>query len=335
MKKIVKGLITVSLSTTLLAGCGGNDEKTTTTNTQEKSSQTQQKKQPLEQKSILKETENITNLGGGLPKFDKESKHYVTSVKDGYVYNIFTTHKDDVGEVYVSILDVKKNKWIVENKFLRKYTTNASMLGQKPGESVTSKGTGYEFKTMEGTNKVVFVNEKGEEKEVEGDGFVRTSKGDAAYTSSESSLKLTFENGKTQEFKMNTKVEFPEIEDYIDLENGVAMAQGKINSVALYDLKKGKKMYDKNGQELKGTKVHTGKYTLFNDSLIDIVPDSNSNKFVYLDYMFESKNLPAEEFITVKGRGPFLPSKDKLVQLRTIEYEGKDSLQYLEYKKSK
>lgn len=37
MKKIIKGLITVSLSTSLLVGCGSNEEKTTTTTTQEKS----------------------------------------------------------------------------------------------------------------------------------------------------------------------------------------------------------------------------------------------------------------------------------------------------------
>lgn len=342
MKKIAIGLITISLSS-LLAGCSDKEEKVTTT-TQEKSSQSQQKEQqPSKQKSILQETENITNLGEGFPKFDKEYSSHETSVKNGYVYDMFTVLKNNEGEVYVSILDVKKNKWIVENKLLRKFEMNESLVAMKdpkPRTRVGVKGTGYELEIVDEAKKavikkVVFLNEKGEEKEVEGDGFVRTSKGDAAYTSTDTSLKLTFENGKTQEFKMNTKVEFPEIEDYIDLKNGVAMVQEEINSVTLYDLKKGKKMYDKNGQELKGTKVHKGKYTLFNDSVIDIVPDSNSNKFVYLDYMFESKNLPVEEFITVKGRGPFLPSKDKLVQLRTIEYEGKDSLQYLEYKKSK
>lgn len=344
LNKTTKALITVSLSASLLVGCSDKEEKvTTTTTTQEKSSQTKQKEQPPEQKSILKETENITNLGGGFPKFDKEISGHVTSVKNGYVYDMFTVLKNNEGEVYVSILDVKKNKWIVENKLLRKYEMNESLVAMenpKPRTRVGVKGTGYELEIVDEakkavTKKVVFLNEKGEEKEVEGAGFVRTSKGDAAYTSTDNSLKLTFENGKTQEFKMDTKVEFSNIEDYVDVENMVAIEQREINSVFLYDLKKGKKMYDKDGQELKGTKIHKGKYTLFNNSLIDIVPDSNSNKFVYLDYMFESKNLPVEEFITVKGRGPFLPSKDKLVQLRTIEYEGKDSLQYLEYKKSK
>ncbi|GAB6742412.1 hypothetical protein bcgnr5412_55350 [Bacillus cereus] len=330
MKKITTGLITISL-VGVLVGCNDKEEKVTTTTKQEKSSQTKQKEQQPEQKSILKETENITNVAGGIPLLDGKVHRGTTSVKDGYLYHMFTIEDHGEAELYVSIADLKKNKWVVENRKLRKFNNGL----QSDSESVGEHGTAFSVISKQIGQKVMFLNEKGEVKEVEGYGFVRTSKGDAAYTPTDTSLKLTFENGKTQEFKMDKKVEFTNIEDYIDLDKNIAMEHGKINSVVLYDLKKGKERFDENGQKLKGTEVTKSKYTMFDDYIINVTKSKNSDRFVYLDYKFEGKQLPAEDFITVEGMGTFYPSKDKLVQVRHIEYEGKDSIQYIEYKKAK
>ncbi|BCC15137.1 hypothetical protein [Bacillus cereus] len=335
MKKITKRLITISLSTGLLVGCSDKEEKvtTTTTTTQEKSSQTQQKEQkPPQQKSVLKETENITNVGGGIPLLDGKVHRGTTSVKNGYLYHMFKVGDRGSSKLYVSIADLKKNKWVVENKELRSYHDGL----QEDSEGVGTHGTAFSVISKQVGQKVMFLNEKGEVKEVEGYGFVRTSKGDAAYTATDTSLKLTFENGKTQEFKMDTKVEFTNNSDYIDLDKNVAMEHGKIRSVTLYDLKKGKEMFDEKGQKLKGTEVTTGsKYTMFDDYIISVNSETNSDRLIYLDYMFNTKKLPAEDFITVKGSSEYLPFKDKLVQVRDIEYEGKNSIQYIEYKKAK
>ncbi|MCC2485082.1 hypothetical protein LKM01_25145 [Bacillus pacificus] len=332
MKKIATGLITISLIG-VLAGCSDKEEKVnTTTNTQEKSSQSQQKEQQPVKQATLKESENITNVGGGIPLLDGKVHRGTTSVKDGYLYHMFKVGDRGSSKLYVSIADLKKNKWIVENKELRSYHDGM----QEDTESVGTHGTAFSVISKQIGQKVMFLNEKGEVKEVEGYGFVRTSRGDAAYTSTDNSLKLTFENGKTQEFKMDTKVEFTSNSDYIDLDKNVAMEHGKIRSVTLYDLKKGKEMFDEKGQKLKGTEVTTGsKYTMFDDYIISVNSETNSDRLIYLDYMFKDKKLPAEDFITVKGSSEYLPFKDKLVQVRDIEYEGKNSIQYIEYKKAK
>lgn len=333
MKKITTGLLTISLAG-VLVGCSDKEEKvTTTTNTQEKTSQTQKKEQQQSvQKSILKETENISNVGGGIPPLDGKVHGGTTSVKDGYLYHMFKVGDRGSSKLYVSIANLKKNKWIVENKELRSYHDGM----QEDTESVGLHGTAFSVISKQIGQKVMFLNEKGEVKEVEGYGFVRTSKGDAAYTPTDTSLKLTFENGKTQEFKMDKKVEFTNTDDYINLDSMVAMEHGSIRSVTLYDLKKGKEMFDETGQKLKGTKATTGsKYTMFDDYIISVTKSKNSDRFVYLDYKFEDKKLPAEDFITVEGMGTFYPGKNQLIQVRHIEYEGKDSIQYIEYKKAK
>ncbi|MEB9505258.1 hypothetical protein P4J13_15065 [Bacillus anthracis] len=108
MKKITAGLITISLAG-VLVGCSDKEEKVTTTTTQEKSSQTKQKEQeqPV-QKSVLKETENITNVGGGIPLLDGKVHRGTTSVKNGYLYHMFRVGDYGSSKLYVSIADLKK-----------------------------------------------------------------------------------------------------------------------------------------------------------------------------------------------------------------------------------
>ncbi|MGR5906318.1 hypothetical protein ACT7DI_25505 [Bacillus paranthracis] len=88
MKKIIKGLITVSLSTSLLVGCGSNEEKTTTTTTQEKSPQTKQKEQPPVPQEVLKQVKNLKQVGSE-PVVSKEVERNSSSgvaARNGYVY---------------------------------------------------------------------------------------------------------------------------------------------------------------------------------------------------------------------------------------------------------
>lgn len=338
LNKTTKALITVSLSASLLVGCSDKEEKvTTTSNTQEKSSQTKPKdQQPPQQKSVLKETENITNLGGEpIPELSLEegknsARDNVTSVKNGYVYHMFAVGgaHGNPAKIYVSIADVKKNKWIVKNKMIHQFTVSTG----SDGEIVETHGTAFSSRKKTGENKVVFLNEKGELKEVEGKSFIRTSKGDAAYTSTDTSLKLTFENGKTQEIPMNQELQFSQLGDYIDLDNEIAIKTGR-GDFEIFDLKKGKQIFDDQGQKLKVSQ--TGDYTMFKDHIISVSKDTNSDKFSYLDTKLKDKNLSVDSFITVKGTGTFYPSKDKLVQIRHIEYEGKKAIQYIEYKESK
>ncbi|GAB6552051.1 hypothetical protein bcgnr5378_04930 [Bacillus cereus] len=331
--KATKSFIAISLSTSLLVACSSKEETTNTT-TKENTNQSQQQDQPKTvKKATLKEAENITNLGGepvpelsyeeGKNSIDKRSN----SVKNGHVFSMYIAN----GSVYVSIADVKTNKWITKNKEI--YKTDKTGINSEHIDK--TYGTG--FVTTKGN--VVIVNEKGEIKEIkekiepgQGYGFVRTSNGDAAYIASESSLKLMFENGEKQEIPMQTELQFIHPSDYIDLDKNIAIETGS-GDFELFDLKKGKQIFDDNGQKLNVSQ--TGDYTIFKEHIVSIKSESNSNTFAYLDYKLNDKKLPAENFITVKGTGTFFPAKDKLVQIRNIEYEGKKSLQYIEYKEAK
>lgn len=332
MRKIVKGLITISLSTSLLAGCGGNDEKTTTTTTQEKTSQTKQKEQPSVPPEVLKQVKNLKQVGGG-PVVSKEVAKDSSSgvaARNGYVYYMYSYKK----QTFVSIADVKKDKWVIKDKVIAQ--TDA-----------TPYGTAFMA-----DNTMSFINEKGEVKKqvqlpkvtmglMSDDkvGYIRTSKGDAAYVTTKDMFKLYFEDGTEKEFPMTDYFSTNSTNDFIDLDKNIVYLNDGTDFI-MYNLKKGKWVYDENGKQVKHEKTLGDIFIPFQDYMIRVNGGNGKDRFIYLDEKFKPKRvsgqqIPGQEFAVGDSHGQFLVEKDKLISIRVINFEGEESVQYMEYKETK
>ncbi|WP_242295620.1 hypothetical protein [Bacillus cereus group sp. BfR-BA-01516] len=331
MKKITKGLITISLSTTLLVACSSNDEKTTTT-TQEKSSQSQQKEQQPVPQEVLKQVKNLKQVGSE-PVVSKEVERNSSSgvaARNGYVYYMYSDKK----QTFVSIADVKKDKWVIKDKVISQ--TDATPFGTA-------------FLT---DDSMVFIDEKGEIKKkvqvprvnrglmsYEDVGYIRTSKGDAAYSTTKDMFKLYFEDGTEKEFSMTDYFSIKTRNDFIDVDkNIVYLNEG--TDFTMYDLKKGKWVYDENGKQVKYGKTLSDIVIPFQDYMIRVNGGNGKDRFVYLDEKLKPKTvsgqqIPGQEFTVGDSHGQFLVEKDKLISVRSFKFEGEESVQYFEYKKAK
>ncbi|BCC62443.1 hypothetical protein bcgnr5378_62290 [Bacillus cereus] len=330
MKKITKGLITVLLSTTLLVACS-NDEKTTTT-TQEKSSQSQQKEQQSVPQEVLKQTKNLKQVGGEsvVSKEVERNSSSGVAARAGYVYYMYSDKK----QTFVSIADTKKDKWVIKDKVI-------SQTDSVP------YGTAFFAE-----DKMFFIDEKGEiKKQVqlpkvsthlmssEDTGYVRTSKGDAAFLTTKDMFKLYYEDGTEKEFPMTDYFSIKSRNDFIDVDkNIVYLNEG--TDFTMYDLKKGKWVYDENGKQVKYGKTLSDIVIPFQDYMIRINGGNGKDRFVYLDEKLKPKTvsgqqIPGQEFTVGDSHGQFLVEKDKLISVRSFKFEGEESVQYFEYKKAK
>lgn len=330
MRKIVKGLITVSLSTLLMTGCSDKEEKVTTT-TQEKTSQTKQKEQPPVPKEVLKQVKNLKQVGGE-PVAPKHANNKTTSqvnARDGYVYYMYS----DTEKTFVSIADTKKDKWVVKDKLIH-----------QPGADAAIYGTAFMVE-----NTMFFIDEKGEVKKQvklpkvtmsltsdEKVGYIRTSKGDAAYVTTKDMLKLYLEDGTEKEFPMKDYFSGSSMGDFIDLDKNIVHINDTLYYTT-YDLKKGKWVYDENGKQVKNEKTRSDTVIPFQDYIVKVYGESDQNRFVYLDKKFSPKQAPEQDFpiVDYKGLGHFLVEKDKIVYVHMVEFEGEKSVQYMEFKETK
>ncbi|GAB6427999.1 hypothetical protein bcgnr5372_38560 [Bacillus luti] len=330
-KKAVKALITISLSTSLLVACSDKEEKVTTTTSQNKSSQTQQKEQPPVQKEVLKQVKNLKHVGGESveSKFANNDTTSQVAARNGYVYYMYS----DTEKTYVSIADTKKDKWVVKDK-----------LVHQPGADAAIYGTAFMVE-----NTMYFIDEKGEVKKQvklpkvntglmsdEKEGFIRTNKGDAAYVTTKDMLKLFFEDGTEKEIPMTDYFSTSSMGDFIDLDKNKAYINDD-RYYTMYDLKKGKWVYDENGKQVKNEKNNSDTVIPFHDYIVKVYGENNQNRFVYLDEKFKPKQIPEQDFdiVDYKGLGHFIVEKDTLVYVHMVEFEGKKSVQYMEFKESK
>ena len=330
LNRKAKALITISLSAILLVACSDKEEKVTTT-TQEKSSQTKQKEQPPVTKEVLKQVKNLKQVGGEpvAPKYASNNTTSQVNVRDGYVYYMYS----DSEKTFVSIADVKKDKWVVKDKLIH-----------QPGASAAIYGTAFMV-----ADTMYFIDEKGEVKKQvqlpkvsmhlmsdDKTGYIRTSKGDAAYVTTKDMLKLFFEDGTEKEIPMTDYFSKSSMGDFIDLDKNIVHINDTLY-YTMYDLKKGKWVYDENGKQVKNEKTRSDTVIPFQDYIVKVYGESDQNRFVYLDKKFNPKKAPEQDFpiVDYKGLGHFMVEKDKIVYVHMVKFEGKDSVQYMEYKETK
>ncbi|PEU74804.1 hypothetical protein CN386_20475 [Bacillus cereus] len=331
LKRKAKALITISLSTILLVACSDKEVKVTTT-TQEKSSQTKQKEQPPVPKEVFKQVKNLKQVGGESVVSKEVAGNNTSAVaaRNGYVYYMYSYKK----QTFISIADVKKDKWVLKDKVI--HQTDA-----------TPYGTAFFAE-----DTMFFIDEKGEiKKQVQlpkvsrslmsddKTGYIRTSKGGAAYSTTKDMFKLFFEDGTEKEFPMTDYFSTSSMNDFIDLDKNIVYLNDGVD-FTMYNLKKGKWVYDGNGKQVKHEKTITDIIVPFQDYMIKVYGGNGQDRLVYLDEKFKPKRsngqqVPGQEFTVGDSRGQFLVEKDKLISVRVINFEGEKSVQYMEYKEVK